>query len=89
MQKCWWNYRVTRERGNHAGGEQYDLYSIREVYYTAAGATWSWTENAMDPYGETLQELADNLAAMAGALARPVFDLDERADVPLVLADKE
>ena len=75
MRVEYWNYRVTHE-SETVGGESFDTYEIRRVYYTADGHGSIWASDAASPYGETPQELAGNLAAMVEALSRPVFELD-------------
>ena len=43
-----WNYRVFREDDGD--------YVIREVFYGEDGAVLGCTENAVEPYGSTLEE---------------------------------
>ena len=66
-----WNYRVFREDD----GE----YIIREVFYAEDGAILGCTANAVEPYGRTLEELAQTLADFQSALALPVLTF---ADIP-------
>lgn len=66
-----WNYRVFREDD----GE----YIIREVFYAEDGAILGCTANAVEPYGRTLDELAQMLADFQSALSLPVLTVD---DVP-------
>jgi len=72
-----WNYRVFREDD----GE----YVIREVFYTEDGAILGCTANAVEPYGSTLEELAQALADFQSALALPVLtvgDIPQPATAP-------
>jgi hypothetical protein len=72
-----WNYRVFREDD----GE----YVIREVFYSEDGAILGCTANAIEPYGRTLEELAQTLADFQSALALPVLtvgDIPQPATVP-------
>lgn len=66
-----WNYRVFREKD---GG-----YVIREVYYDANGSILACTENAVEPTGESLEELAQDIEWFGEALTLPVLTL---ADIP-------
>ena len=66
-----WNYRVFRE----ADG----AYVIREVHYNADGSIVACTENAVEPFGETLEELAQDLEYFNEALELPVLTM---ADIP-------
>ncbi|MCA1782025.1 MAG: hypothetical protein LC679_07580 [Intrasporangiaceae bacterium] len=71
-----WNHRVMRK--THDTGEV--AYSIREVFYESdgedAGKIIGWTADAMDPHGETLDELRADLARMLAACDRAVLDED-------------
>ncbi len=66
-----WNYRVFREDE----GE----YVIREVFYSEDGEIFSCTVDAVEPFGETLDELAQDIEHFKAALALPVLTL---ADIP-------
>jgi hypothetical protein len=70
-----WNYRVFREDDGD--------YIIREVFYAEDGTIVGCTENAVEPYGQTLEELAQSIDDFKAALALPVLTL---ADVPERLA---
>jgi hypothetical protein len=66
-----WNYRVFREEsGEHV---------IREVYYDEDGAIVACTEDPVEPMGESLEELAKDLAYFQKALSHPVLSM---ADIP-------
>jgi hypothetical protein len=72
-----WNYRVFREDDGD--------YVIREVFYGEDGAILGCTANAVEPYGSTLEELAQTLADFQSALALPVLtvgDIPQPATVP-------
>lgn len=66
-----WNYRVFREA---EGG-----YVIREVYYEDDGSIFACTQDAVNPFGETLEELAQDLKYLKQALKLPVLTM---ADIP-------
>jgi hypothetical protein len=67
-----WNYRVFREpNGDHI---------IREVFYAENGSIVGCTENAVEPYGQSLEELAKDLKWFQEALALPVLKLEEIPD---------
>jgi hypothetical protein len=67
-----WNYRVFQE----ANGD----YVIREVFYAEDGSIIGCTENAVEPYGQSLEELAKDLKWFQEALALPVLKLAEIPD---------
>lgn len=66
-----WNYRVFRE----VDGD----FVIREVFYTEDGSIIGCTANAVEPFGQSLEELATSIADLQSALALPVLTL---ADMP-------
>lgn len=66
-----WNYRVFLEDNGD--------YIIREVFYEADGAMAGCTENAVEPWGKSLEELAKNIEWFKEALTLPVLTL---ADIP-------
>jgi hypothetical protein len=66
-----WNYRVFREKDGD--------YTIREVFYDANGSIFACTENAVEPMGESLEELAQDLEWFREASTLPVLTL---ADIP-------
>lgn len=65
-----WTYRVIQ-----TDTEDGPLFRIHEVYTEPKGL--SWTEEAMEPMGETLDELRSDLEAMVRALDEPVLLLSE------------
>lgn len=65
-----WQYRVFREAD---GG-----YLIREVFYDN-GALVGCTESAVEPMGESLEELAQDIESFKDALKLPVLTF---ADIP-------
>ena len=66
-----WNYCVFRE-------ENAD-YAIREVFYDEEGAVLGCTADPVEPYGESLEELARDIEWFQEALTLPILTL---ADMP-------
>lgn len=66
-----WDYRVFREQDG--------AYVIREVFYDDDGSLLACTESAVEPMGESLNELAKDIDAFKEALKLPVLTL---ADIP-------
>jgi hypothetical protein len=60
-----WNYRVFKEKS----GE----YIIREVYYDADGSIIACTQDAVEPLGESLKELAKDIEYFKEALTLPIL----------------
>lgn len=65
-----WNYRVFREENGD--------YIIREVFYDN-GSILGCTEEAVEPFGQSLEELAKDIEWFKEALTLPVLTL---ADIP-------
>ena len=63
-----WNYRVRNVNGN---------YGIYEVYYDKNGKPNAWSQDPMEPYGESLEELKDDLKRMMTAFEKPLFDYEK------------
>lgn len=51
-----------------------ELYSIREVHYDEDDNIIGWTVDAMDPFGNTLEELKADIQRMLAACDRPILD---------------
>jgi len=66
-----WNYRVVKRTVGEATG-----YGIHEVYYSDDGSPEMCSEHPSLPYGETPDELAQDLLHFAQALEKPVLDYD-------------
>jgi hypothetical protein len=66
-----WNYRVFRESNNE--------YIIREVFYHDDGSILGCSADAVEPYGQSLDELARTLDDFQAALTLPVLT---EADLP-------
>lgn len=63
-----WNYRVV---------ERDEYFGIYEVYYDEDGEISTWTVAAVEPRGETVAELKEDLMHMQQALDAPVLKWDE------------
>lgn len=68
-----WNHRVVK----YTDGEGTTHFGVHEVYYDKEGRPSMYTESAMSPYGETLEELQLDLERMLGALTKPVLTDDD------------
>ena len=71
-----WNHRVIKRRLRRAKGstETIDSFGIHEVYFEDDGVIWGWTKRPMAPYGETLEELENDVKWFVNALKEPVLD---------------
>lgn len=68
-----WNYRVI-----HSVADGQDAYQIHEVYYRD-DVVEKWTTEAVEPFGETAEELRGDYEMMGRAFELPVL---EKADLP-------
>ncbi|MFL5802419.1 MAG: hypothetical protein ACJ8CR_11860 [Roseiflexaceae bacterium] len=69
-----WNYRVFREENGD--------YTIREVIYDDDGAVLGCTADPVEPYGQSLEDLARELEWFKEALTLPVLTLDDMPPAP-------
>lgn len=74
-----WSYRVIRHvdsRHSVAPAKQVG-FSIREVYYDDEDRMNATTKDPSSPYGDTLEELRNDLKHMLEALDAPVVNWDD------------
>lgn len=64
-----WNYRIIKRRVLEE-----DSYHIHEVYYDDEGVPDACTMDASSPFGETLEELKNDLNYMMNALNKPIIE---------------
>lgn len=69
-----WNYRVCKRKDKV---NKIKEYSIREVYYDDDGQIEFYSEEAMSPYGSSLDELSDDLDMMKDALDKEIINLNK------------
>lgn len=65
-----WDYRILRT--DHPSGEI--TFGIHEVYYDSEGKPNACSVDPMDPHGETVEELREDINAMLKAFDKPVLD---------------
>jgi len=70
-----WNYRVIRKVTRVDGRDEFQ-YGIHEVYYDDDHIPTSCTVDPVTPYGESEEELAQDMRYFAAALEKPVLDYD-------------
>ncbi|NJK75609.1 MAG: hypothetical protein HC942_18290 [Microcoleus sp. SU_5_6] len=75
-----WNYRVFQEKEGD--------YVIREVIYDDKGEIVACTENPVEPFGRTLEELAQSIDDFKAALKLPVLILEDIPKIPKSAAKK-
>ena len=70
-----WNYRVMR----HTDAVGRTHYAIHEAYYNDVGEVTAWTDEPSAPFGETIEELREELERMLRALDYPVIEVPSRS----------
>ncbi|TAL43904.1 MAG: hypothetical protein EPN89_14955 [Methylovulum sp.] len=76
-----WNYRVIRKQ--HETGESVS-FQIHEVYYDESGAIKGWTEKPVQPSGESIGELREDIGYFLTAFRKDVLERYEVNDKELL-----
>lgn len=71
-----WNYRVLKRR--YGSDVSYGVY---EVYYDGEGRVVACSESPAEPYGDTFEELVEDLKLFSVATTQPPLDYDEIVDI--------
>ena len=75
-----WNYRVIRKTHDFESltnpGEKWVQFGIHEVYYRN-GEPSMCSVDAMEPHGETLDELLEDMKHFQSALDKPVLNYED------------
>ncbi len=72
----YWNHRVILWQHGFRDIEKtkpYFEYGIHEVWYNEENEVVLWTEDAVEPFGETLDELKQSIDWMRAACEKPVL----------------
>lgn len=77
-----WNHRVIKYKTRNLFGDPDVGYAIHEVFYNNDGEIRGMTSDAVKPWGDTKEELREELLRMLAALDKPDIDLDEKDDEP-------
>lgn len=77
-----WNHRVIKYETRNLFGDPDVGYAIHEVFYNNDGEICGMTSDAVKPWGDTKEELREELLRMLAALDKPDIDLDEKDDEP-------
>lgn len=68
-----WDHRAACRTFRYPDGKKEKQWGIREVYYRKNGRPFLYTKDFMEPHGETLEELREELVLMLRATYRQVF----------------
>jgi hypothetical protein len=76
-----WNYRVVRKSYNTNDGETHQMFGIHEVYYDDFGEVKYITTKPLDAYGDTPEELQEDLKEMLKAFDKPILEFNKDKSV--------
>jgi len=82
----YWDYRVVRK---HYPESDAVSYQIHEVYYTDDSRIEHWTEEPVQPLGETAEELREDIRFFLQAFRHPILEwkegslITDEADSPI------
>jgi hypothetical protein len=76
-----WNYRVVRKRYVSPNTKDKDehasyTYAIHEAYYDNNGHVGAITQDAVEPFGENIEELRHAWVMMVEAFGQPILDFE-------------
>ncbi len=72
-----WNHRVVHRVHKHEKFGEEHVYAIHEAYYNDDGLVEGITQDPVEPWGETLEELKSSLQRMSNALTKPILEWDK------------
>lgn len=75
-----WNYRVIRRKFSDDYSE-YSEFNIYEVYYDENGKVNAWINRPMEPYGNSLSDLKEDIGMFMKALELPVLAWEDMPEV--------
>jgi hypothetical protein len=73
----YWNHRAVKYKTKNILGDPDVGYSIHEVFYNDDGTIQGMTQDAVSPFGDTLEELEEEIKRFLLALQEPVLDYTE------------
>ncbi len=82
----YWNYRVIKRY--HKKSDAY-TYQIHEVYYKKSGKIEAWTESAVAPMGDTVDELRGDVHYFTKAFQQPVLIEKNKQGKPVLKPDED
>ncbi|KHE93739.1 MAG: hypothetical protein SCABRO_00472 [Candidatus Scalindua brodae] len=81
-----WNYRVIKKYHKETDTS---TYHIHEVYYSDDGIIESWTESAVEPMGETVDELREDIRFFTKAFQKPVLKEETENGKPALVPQND
>jgi len=81
-----WNYRIIEKYHKETDTS---TYHIHEVYYSDDGIIESWTESAVEPMGETADELREDIRFFMKAFRKPVLKEEMANEKPVLVPQND
>ncbi|MCR4290069.1 MAG: hypothetical protein NUV86_07405 [Candidatus Scalindua sp.] len=81
-----WNYRVIEKYHKETDKS---TYHIHEVYYSDDGTIESWTESAVEPMGETVDELREDIRFFIKAFQMSVLKEETKNGKPALIPQND
>lgn len=81
-----WNYRVIEKYHKETDT---NTYHIHEVYYSDDGIIESWSESAVEPMGETVDELREDIRFFIKAFQKPVLKEEMENGKPVLVPQND
>ncbi|NKE72887.1 hypothetical protein [Candidatus Manganitrophus noduliformans] len=82
----YWDSRVIRKRHSDSNGA---TYQIHEVYYADNGSVEHWTEDSVQPFGETAEELREEIRLFLRVFRRPILEWKEVGGKEALIPDED
>ena len=81
-----WNYRIIKKYHNETDSS---TFHIHEVYYSDDGIIESWTESAVEPMSEAVDELRENIRFFMKAFQKPVLKEETKNGKPVLVPQND
>ncbi len=81
-----WNHRIIEKYHKETDTS---TYQIHEVYYSNDGIIESWTESAVGPMGETVDELREDVSFFMKAFQKPVLKEEIENGKPVLVPQND
>ena len=81
-----WNYRIIRKYHKESDSS---TYQIHEVYYDDEKMIEGWTQSPVEPMGESLEELSNDIAHFLKAFEKPVLTESIQNGKEVLVSDED
>ena len=81
-----WNYRIIRKYHKES---DVSTYHIHEVYYDDENMIEGWTQSPVEPMGESLEELRNDIVHFLKAFEKPVLTESNENGKEVLVSDED